>query len=95
MITKDGYIIAVEKTDANYLQIIDIISNKPSDPDGYAYKLSEDSLEWELVELPLEPVKPITEDAALTRYANKLTGTNADTLQEATETLIKHFKEDK
>lgn len=35
-----------------------------------------------------------TEDAALTRYANELTGTNANTLQEATENLIKHFKEE-
>lgn len=33
-------------------------------------------------------------DAALTRYANELTGTNAETLQEATENLIKHFKEE-
>lgn len=32
-----------------------------------------------------------TEESALTRYANELTGTNADNLQEATENLIKKF----
>lgn len=95
MVTKDGYIIAVEKTDANYLQIVDIISNKPTDPDGYAYKLSEDSLEWVLVELPPAPMEPITEDEALTKYANELTGEPDKTLQEATETLIKKVMEEK
>lgn len=39
--------------------------------------------------------EPITEEEALTSYANELTGGNAETLQEATETLIKIVKEDK
>lgn len=34
------------------------------------------------------------EEQALTRYANELTGAEAETLLNATETLIKHFKED-
>jgi hypothetical protein len=38
--------------------------------------------------------EPITEGDALTRYANELTGNEDETLTEATETLIKHFKED-
>lgn len=50
--------------------------------DGFAYALR-----------PV-PEEPITEDAALTRYANELTGTNADTLQEATETLIQKIIEE-
>ena len=38
--------------------------------------------------------EPITEDEALVRYANELTGAEDETLTEATETLIKHFKEE-
>lgn len=34
-------------------------------------------------------------EAALTRYANELTGAEDETLTEATETLIKQLKEDK
>lgn len=35
-----------------------------------------------------------TAEEALVRYANELTGAEDETLTEATETLIKHFKED-
>jgi hypothetical protein len=42
---------------------------------------------WELVEAP------ITEDEALVRYANELTGANDETLPEAAENLIKIIKE--
>lgn len=38
--------------------------------------------------------EPITEEDALVRYANELTGNEDETMTEATETLIKHFKED-
>ena len=38
--------------------------------------------------------EPIAEDEALVRYANELTGANDQTLEEATETLIKIVKED-
>lgn len=44
---------------------------------------------WVLVEVP------ITEDEALVRYANELTGAQDETLEGATETLLKLFKEDK
>ena len=37
---------------------------------------------------------PITEDEALIRYVNELTGANDQTLEEATETLIKLNKEE-
>lgn len=37
--------------------------------------------------------EPITEDEALVRYANELTGAEDETLTEATETLIKQLKE--
>jgi hypothetical protein len=38
---------------------------------------------------------PISEDEALVRYANELTGKQDETLEGATETLLKLFKEDK
>ena len=44
---------------------------------------------WVLVEAP------ISEDEALVRYANELTGKQDETLEGATETLIKLFKEGK
>lgn len=44
---------------------------------------------WVLVEIP------ITDEDALVRYANELTGEQDETLTEATETLIKIVKEDK
>ncbi len=44
---------------------------------------------WVLVEVP------ITDENALVRYANELTGASDETLEEATETLIKIVKEDK
>ena len=44
---------------------------------------------WVLVEVP------ITDEEALVRYANELTGAEDQTLTEATETLIKIVKEDK
>jgi hypothetical protein len=43
---------------------------------------------WVLVEVP------ITEEEALVRYANELTGAQDETLTEATETLIKIVKEE-
>ena len=36
----------------------------------------------------------LTEDEAITRYANELTGGNSENIQEATENLIKIVKED-
>lgn len=88
MVTKDGYIIAVEKTDANYSEIVGTISKKPTDPDGFAYKLRADNLEWELVELPPIEPEPLTDEEALTRYANSITGASDPDLISAAETLI-------
>ena len=67
-------------------------TDPPEAPEGYAYEPtwteSEDEIVqgWELVE------EPITEEEALTRYANELTGQQAETLTEAAETLIKIVK---
>lgn len=95
----DGYVVsygigsgAVEIAKAEYESIKKVASLSPIAPSGYSYKLRADTLKWELVELPPEP-EPTNEEA-LTRYANELTGSTAETLQEATENLIKHFKEE-
>lgn len=52
MIAKNGYIIAVEKSDSIYENVIAAIHNRPTAPDGYGYRLRED-LTWELYELPV------------------------------------------
>jgi hypothetical protein len=68
---------------------------QPEAPSGYYYaetwSETEDAIVqgWELVEAP------ITEEEALVRYANELTGGSAETLEDATETLIKIAMEGK
>jgi len=90
----DGYIAALstgggtEITESEYSTIMQKIQNKPVDPNGYQYRLRADNLEWELVELPPVEPEPLTDEEALTRYANTLTGANDQTLVEAAETLI-------
>ena len=42
-----------EITEAKYDEILAMLRNRPTAPDGYAYRLTE-SLEWELYELPIE-----------------------------------------
>ena len=91
----EGYVILIgignggmEITEPEYSSIMQKIQNKPTDPDGYAYKLRADNLEWELVELPPVEPEPLTDEEALTRYANALTGANDPDLISAAETLI-------
>ena len=55
MITYGNYVLAIEKTDRNYEELKEKIRNRPQNPTGYTYKLRADTLEWELVELPLIP----------------------------------------
>lgn len=57
----DGYLIAVgsgsggeEITEAEYNNLLAVIRNKPTAPEGYDYRL-KDTLEWELYELPIIP----------------------------------------
>lgn len=93
----NGYIIGIGKnksesggiTETEYNQISELFKNKPSDTDGYQFKLRSDTLEWERVSIEPEPV---TDEQALTRYANELTGQNDPDLISAAETLIKQRK---
>lgn len=55
----DNYIVGVgigagtgsEITEDEYNEILDKISNRPTAPEGFTYRLTT-ALEWELVELP-------------------------------------------
>ena len=92
-VINDGYIIGIGKnqsesggvTEPEYNQISELFKNKPPDTDWYQYKLRSDTLEWERV--PIEP-EPPTDEEAVTRYANTLTGANDPDLISAAETLI-------
>ena len=71
-------------------------TDTPGEPDaGYQWveKWTETETEivqgWVLVEVP------ITDEEALVRFSNELTGAEDETLTEATETLIKQLKEGK
>lgn len=99
--TESGYIISLstnygqtEISDAEFESIKAVIRTAPIAPEGHAYMLRDDTLEWELTRpLPITEPEP-TADEALTRYANELTGENDPDLVSATETLIKHFTEE-
>lgn len=85
----------IEITEAEYNAIMQKIRSKPTDPDGYAYQLRADTLEWELVKLPPVEEEPLTDEEALTRYANTLTGASDPDLISAAETLLtERIKED-
>ena len=69
---ENGYIVSLVKgvsngniTEEEYNTLLDIISNKPTPPQGYDYKLRED-LTWELYELPAP--EPEDGDATVEDY---------------------------
>lgn len=72
-----------------------VYTDPPGEP-GEGYQWSETWSEtdteivqgWVLVEIP------ITDEEALVRYSNEITGASDTTLTEATETLIKIVKEE-
>lgn len=86
---------ATEITEAEYSNLLSLIRSAPSAPDGFQYKLRADTLEWELVKLPPIEHEPLTDEEALTRYANSITGADDPDLISAAETMItKLSKED-
>lgn len=94
-IISDSYVVCVGHgtigtgiTESEYNTIMQKIQNKPTDPEGYTYKLRADTLEWELAKLPPIEPEPLTDEEALTRYANTLTGADDPDLISAAETLI-------
>lgn len=81
---KVGNLISEER----YEKIRNLKDNKPSSLPGYTHKLRADNLKWDLVELPPVEPEPVTDEEALTRYANELTGADDPDLISAAETLI-------
>jgi hypothetical protein len=53
-----------EITYSKYVEILELLRNRPSAPDGFGYRLTE-SLEWELYELPIVEDEDISEAEAL------------------------------
>ena len=90
----DGFLVSVgtgsggtEITASEYAEILATIRNKPTARDGFDYRLKTD-LTWEEYELPPVEPEPLTDEEALTRYANELTGADDPDLISAAETLI-------
>lgn len=94
----NGYILSIgtgnggtEITEQEYAEILAVIRNKPTAREGYDYRLKTD-LTWEEYALPPIEPEPPTDEQALTRYANELTGADDPDLLSAAETLIKQRK---
>ena len=100
-ITNSVYIISIgtgnggeEITEQEYAEILAAIRNKPTAREGFDYRLKTD-LTWEEYKLPPIEPEPLTDEEALTRYANTLTGADDPDLISAAETLITdRIKED-
>lgn len=70
-ILDNNYILAIgtgkggeEITESRYNEILSILRNRPTAPDGFAYRLTKE-LEWELYELPPMEEPELTADEAL------------------------------
>ena len=67
----------------------------PSEPtDGYQWNETWSETDTEIVQGWVLVEVPITDEDALVRYANELTGEQDETLTDATETLIKKVMEE-
>ena len=92
--TDNGYVLSIgtgnggtEIAESEYSEILATIRNKPTAREGYGYRLKTD-LTWEEYKLPPVEPEPLTDEEALTRYANSLTGASDPDLISAAETLI-------
>ena len=64
-------------------------TDPPEVEPGYVAVPGWEETETEIVQVWTVELAPVTEDEALVRYANELTGAQDETLEEAAETLIK------
>lgn len=70
-------------------------ADPPTEPtEGYQWSETWSETDTEIVQGWVLVEVPITEEEALVRYANELTGAEDETLLDATETLIKIVKEE-
>lgn len=51
-----------EITEEKYNEIMTILKNRPTAPDGYSYRLTED-LQWELYELTIDEIEESIESS--------------------------------
>ena len=76
-VTENGYVkgvgtngsdAAIAVTEAEYSELLNVIRSAPSAPEGYAYRLRDDTLAWELAELSPapEPSDEIDDGEAMT-----------------------------
>ena len=70
-----------------------IYTDPPEVEPGYVAVPGWEENVFEIVQTWTVEAEPITEDEALTRYVNELTGAEDTTLTEATESLIKQIME--
>lgn len=80
----DGYLTMIgtgpggtEITAQEYGAIMDVITSRPTPPEGYGYKLKTD-LAWEMYELPPEPEPEATQED----YMDALNGLGVNTDEE-------------
>lgn len=66
---ENGYVMSIgvgsdgaEITQDEYDEIMRIIADRPTAPDGYCYRLRADTLEYELCELPAPTDEADTQD---------------------------------
>lgn len=91
-LTENGYVLAVsataadgvEITEQEYNAILTALKNKPLPQNGKRLMLTE-KLEWVFVDAQPDPV---SDEEALTCYANELTGADDPDLISAAETLL-------
>lgn len=70
-------------------------TDPPTEPaEGYQWQETWSETDTEIVQGWVLVEVPITEEDALVRYSNELTGAQDETLLDATETLIKIVKEE-
>lgn len=53
-----------EIPETQYSEILSMLRNRPTAPDGFAYRLTKE-LQWELYELPVEEEPELTAEEAL------------------------------
>lgn len=72
-----------------------VYTEPPTEPtEGYQWVESWSETDTEIVQGFVLVETPITDEEALVRYSNEITGASDTTLTEATETLIKIVKEE-
>lgn len=81
-IIDNGFIIGIgygygEKiTESEFNDILHTVSIRPIAPTGFTYKLKANTLEWELVEIPVQ--EPEDEEAQLSDYVEALQDLGVD-----------------